>query len=477
MKLRNPVTLSRLFKLKPSQLRKLGVFDANLNVDTPLFIDPLLLAGSQHAEMQQASRSFNAHFAEVVHILRASRKPNDIAWREARRRLSFPEVSGTCLGYSAGSTGGSGFGPQLSENLLNTAKDIIDMGIDDPMMFVALPLFEENIGSDRISDMTTNIIIGDLLNFNKRVLISLDIPTQPFNVQGIPARLPANSENNGRYIILVPTDVLRDLPIVLGFSDIASCAAHNQELREQVNKTIGNIWGKKTAEQKRDIKRLIRTNPDAFSTLLAMIRNVPSEPYDQDIDAKGLTTWASYARSSMEQWPMDLSQLANRPLTSEDVKVAVSKIVEQFRHLVEDKGLWKLLWANKTPRPEKSAQLLFFAIADSYCKINNLDLTTEADSGNGPVDFKLSSGYDKRILVEIKLSKNTKVVHGYENQIERYKLGEDTEHAIYLVISLSPDWDKTQAFAEARNRLIEAGRTPSTLIFVDGSIRKSASLA
>jgi hypothetical protein len=66
-----------------------------------------------------------------------------------------------------------------------------------------------------------------------------------------------------------------------------------------------------------------------------------------------------------------------------------------------------------SPRPEKAAQRLFFAIAYAYCKANNLDVTPEADTGNGPVDFKVSLGFTGRVLVEIKLSTNTKLVRGY----------------------------------------------------------------
>lgn len=37
---------------------------------------------------------------------------------------------------------------------------------------------------------------------------------------------------------------------------------------------------------------------------------------------------------------------------------------------------------------EKAAQHLFFTMAYSYFKANNLDVTSEADAGNGPVDIK-----------------------------------------------------------------------------------------
>ena len=43
-----PVQFSEHFKVAPEVLQKIGVFDPSLNVDTTLFIAPLLLPHSAH---------------------------------------------------------------------------------------------------------------------------------------------------------------------------------------------------------------------------------------------------------------------------------------------------------------------------------------------------------------------------------------------------------------------------------------------
>jgi hypothetical protein len=53
--------------------------------------------------------------------------------------------------------------------------------------------------------------------------------------------------------------------------------------------------------------------------------------------------------------------------------------------------------------------------------------------GGGPIDFKFSSGYNARVLVEMKRSGGT-VVHGYEKQLEFYKTASQTEFAVFVVI-------------------------------------------
>ena len=107
-KIINPVRLSDHFGFDDIILYKVGVLNPTLNVDTRLFIDPLLLKTSQQAEIRDGARAtYEAHFTTTIKLLRGSKVPGDTAWRSALRYLSFPELKGTCLGYGAQSVSGS----------------------------------------------------------------------------------------------------------------------------------------------------------------------------------------------------------------------------------------------------------------------------------------------------------------------------------------------------------------------------------
>src|SRR3989344_7244269 len=149
-KVKNPLQFSTHFKIAPSKLRRVGVFDPTLNVDTKLFIDPLLLEGSKHPEIASARDTFRKYFSDLIKLLIASKVENDIAWRTAHKRFLFSEIKGTCLGYGAGSIRGRAVGPKLAKRLVQTAKEIVDLGVRDPDLFLALPLLEEDIGPDLI---------------------------------------------------------------------------------------------------------------------------------------------------------------------------------------------------------------------------------------------------------------------------------------------------------------------------------------
>jgi hypothetical protein len=363
--------------------------------------------------------------------------------------------------------------------LMQTAKEIVDLGVVDPDLFVALSLFEEGIGPDRISDMATNIILPDLLAFNLRVLKQLRVPTKRLTItlkngNSYTEHLPTNPfEKSETPIILVPSDILRDLPIATDWSDVADAAARNAALRHKVNKQVAEIFRRKTLKDKVALRRWAMSSKSEFETYLELLKAAGHKPYDIASDPLGELVWRRIAETIAEDQPFKVSD--PKKLTADGVAQVVKKIVDQFQFLIEQRRLSEDLYHKSKPRPEKASQRLFFAVAHSYCKANNLDLTPEADTGNGPVDFKMSSGFDGRVLVEIKLSTNSKVVAGYEKQLSTYKDAEETTRGFYVVLDVGKMGKKDERLIAVKNRETKAGKRTSEIIFVDGRRRPSAS--
>lgn len=475
-KISNPTLFTKYFNIDPEKLNELGVFNPLLNGDTHLFIDPMLLESSSHQEISVgAVQTYRTFFTRVISLLAASKAKNDVAWRSAKRQFIFPEIKGTCIGYGASSIHGSAWSPRLSERVLSVAKEIVDLGIEDPDLFLVLALFEEGIGPDRISDMVNNIIIKDLIDFNNRILVNLSLPLEDFYINRILAKLPRNPfEDKPMPIILIPKDIMRDLPIARDWSEVSQAAWKNDDLRRRVSEHIGAIWEAKTRADKDMIKRRALASRASFMALLDSVHSTDDIPYSFSVDKKGEVTWMRVLADKITVTdPLELS-LKKSP-TIDDVFNVVKQIVDHFKRLIEDKGLWKELWANGKPRPEKSAQRIFFAIADVYCKFSGIDLTPEADSGNGPVDFKYSFGYESRVLVEIKLSTNNNLVSGYEVQLETYKAAEETVRAIYLVINVGRMGKKDEKLLDLKNAHVQLQLPVSDIIFVDGKRKLSAS--
>ncbi|RYX90216.1 MAG: hypothetical protein EOO28_30415, partial [Comamonadaceae bacterium] len=429
-------SLGDFHKIDPVSFEKTGALDPILGIDTRLFIDPRLLIDTSITELSESATKISDHFNDVVKLLKNVNAVGDPFWKKAEKLLTFPEVRGLCIGYSAGGTAGRGMGPKKRASLLDTAVQIVGAGIEDPTLFELVGVFEDGVGPDLISDMVAKIIMVDLIAFTQRVCSDLGIPMEPqrISAQHRDEDLPKNPLTDTP-IILVPMDVLRDLPVAESFSDIFWIAEQNQELRDELNKIIGTSWRKvTTSEQKHGLRKSFIERPETLTKVLNQYVEEVRERYDFKDDPSGEVQWYRIAKDLPSQHKLSLT-LSSSP-TVEDVFAVVTQICETFAKLIQDNQLCKLLYdKGGTRKHESAAQLLFYGIAASYCEANNLDLSPESDSGRGPVDFKVSSGFSGKVLVEIKLTSNLQLLHGYETQLPIYQRAEQATRGIYLVLN------------------------------------------
>jgi len=477
-----PITFSAAFGLPSAAVLRAGAVDVTLNCDTKLFVDPLLLAEATDKKFRRcASAAYQKRFEFVIKLLKASKAEGDKAWRAAKRELSFPEMRYTHLGYSGGRTG-SGFGSLLTDGLVKSAKEVIELGIEDPDLFVALALFEDKVGADRISDMTTQIILPCLVSFTQDVAKALGVPLREFTINELPnlkLELPLNPCLDGKEpVLLVPHDVVRDLPVASDWDSVGSAARETQDIRDRVNAQIGDIWSANTKNEKKLFRERLVTSKKSFETFLEVLRRAADEPYDIEVDHNGELYPSDVRREIARSYPLDLQAYSARNLSIDEADEVVRSIILQFQRVVETNGLWRLLWNEKLdkPRREKAAQQVFFAVANSYCVANNLDLTPEANAGEGPVDFKMSSGNDSKILVEIKKSSNSALVTGYTDQLEIYKESEQTKRAHYVIVDVGGlNEAKRRGLTQARAAAQANGDPASEIWYVEGTPKESAS--
>lgn len=83
------------------------------------------------------------------------------------------------------------------------------------------------------------------------------------------------------------------------------------------------------------------------------------------------------------------------------------------------------------------------------------------------------SSHDKTI-VEIKLTTNSNVVHGFETQIEEYAKAEKTENTIFLLIDNGGPHIRVDTVQEIYNERKQKRQSVSELIIVDALPKASA---
>lgn len=472
-RVQNPILFSKYFKVPPTALAAAGLIDPFVDVDVPLFIDPVLLENSGHQSIATtAVQRFRKHFEILVRMLAISQKEGDAAWKAARSQLDLSEPPENGLGYGGTNRSGNSRPEDIREAILRTSKEIITLGANDPEMISLMGFFEENVGPDTISDMTTTVIMDDLAEITETFCKAHSVPLSSFDVcpkYGLPRFV--DSKRKSVPIILVPTDIVRDLPIANDWSDIERAAMENTRIRERVNRLLGGIAAPTIAERKAAMRSTALGSAADFDFFLAAVKGNVNN-YDPNLDALGYYRLKDILANGFA----DLKQAAayNLKLGAGEILRVVNDTIALFKRHVEAGNLWEELWVNGKPKKERASQLIYYAIADSFCKANDVDISPEAHMGGGPIDFKFSSGYSARVLVEMKRSGGT-VVHGYGKQLEFYKTAAQTDFAVFVVVDYGDGGNKIAEIMSLREQRLKNRERASEIVVIDASPKASAS--
>ncbi len=229
-KIINPILFSSYFGVDPAEIDKAGLIDPFLNVDLELFIDPVLLEKSAFNEISgNALAAFKKHFSNIIRLLAMSNNEEDAPWRAARRLLNLDEPSENGLGYGGASRSGSSRPEDIQTMILRTTSEIVTLGADDPEMISLMGFFEEGVGPDTISDFTTQVILLNLAKITSDFCNSQSLSTIPISDDRQDIGLPhfVNTKGLSKPFLLVPKDIVRDLPIANDWSDVREAAMRN----------------------------------------------------------------------------------------------------------------------------------------------------------------------------------------------------------------------------------------------------------
>lgn len=465
-----PISFTDKFKINKDILGSNHAFDPIIDLDTKFFIDPALIELCSEPEFINAREKINNFFSSIIILLKHCKAKDDMFWKKAYEILSFKEIKGTCLGYSTESTDGNAIGPKLRKEILLTIKELVNAGADAPELFELLGVFQEHVGCDRISDLITYILRDNILQYTNRVVSSLGIKTNTFTLEKRSYQVVINPYNS-KPLLLLPEIILSPLPIAKSFEDIDYVCTENQRVRDEINKYVDIDSTKKIT--KSEIRTMMIENKDFRNALISAYQTAPRKAFDFYKSQTGEYIWYLAAKEFVEKYPLEFRKSVN---TIDDIEEITRLICAQFKKLVENNGLNKLLYDEKKPKHEPAAQLLFLGIADTYCKANDIDISPETNKGRGAIDFKLSHGYNKKVLVEVKLSSNNQLEHGFDTQLPIYMAQEDTQRAIYLIVDNGHP-KKVESFINKYNELDSEIKNKIKYIVVDATLKPSASIA
>lgn len=176
--------------------------------------------------------------------------------------------------------------------------------------------------------------------------------------------------------------------------------------------------------------------------------------------------WYELSKNVANSKPFSFDIILNEEIFFEKI----NKFVNYYKEFIEFRSGYKLLWndTKNTPRSEEDVQLLFKGILDEHCRANNIDLTREVNQGRGPIDFRFSSGYSNRVLLEIKLAKNTKFWNGLKNQLPLYMNVDSCNKGIFLVIVYTDkDAERIKKIQEVCHEICQYHNVDIKIVSVD----------
>ena len=453
-----------------------GVFDGSLDEDSLLHVDPLLLKKCSMAEFEGAYDEFIDYFNRFIDLVPLVKvhKMSDRAYRAIYNNFVFNERANTGLGYSLHGTHGRGISGTLSIQLSESAIEIINAGFKNPKIFALLPLFEDKIGADRISDMAIAILIRRFALYTQRVSKELGLNVKGFRYKGEQLGLPAYAE---RPIIFVPMSILNDLPRALDYDDIGRVCDYNESLKQRLAELIGLNWQEYQSFHKPQIKEALFGNPAYLNEILARYSKLEAVSYDFNADTKD--KYLHFRLNDLvSNRPLDLLQFLQQDNPQSVYQVTLA-ILDQFKKLVEDNYMWRIFSRKGRNPDETDWQYYLLTIADTYIKAAkvDIDVNRESNPGVGALDFKFSRGAKGKTVVEIKRSGNQDLLHGYVTQLPTYMRAEAAEYGLFMIIREDEKYDAAiQNVFERKAQMEKEGalNLPEILV-VDACPKASAS--
>ncbi len=463
---------SEFFNRNHKEFVEKGVFDGYVGKDARLHVDPLLLKQCKTPEFVGTYDKLLNHFKKLLNLVPVGDKPiTPLRHKTIVEHLSFPEFYFIGLGFGEDSKAGKGITGRKAELLAETAIEIIQDGVKDPEIFLLVNLFQEKIGADGISDILIWTLREEFINYTQRVAREFGFKTTKFdNKYELPYFFsPYKGKMKETPFIFVPTEIIRNLPMA-EFRDGHFYNDYNNEIRRRISMDIGLAL--RDMHDKKLLKQKLLSHPIVMKKMAAIYRELKGQSYDFEFDSQ-LIYATAVINELIGQEPMPL---AAKEDSREAVFYIARQVCLQFKKLIEDNRMSDLLYFNGKFKGEKTVQKLFLLMADAYCKISDIDLSPEDDYGKGPVDFKLSSGYRCKVLLEVKLAKSSQLMHGFQVQLPAYLKAESTSMGIYLVVKTEPDDDLTVATFWNK---VKANNLPDSLhnniIVIDARKGKSAS--
>lgn len=469
------IYFSDFFGVSPDVLEEYGAFNVSLINDLPLFIDPFLLFDSEDAQ-------YVALHDDIIRYVKFLR---DVALEAGTSQglldhwFRFPEVKQNWLGFSRTGNSGTGLGGDFASALhRNLARLFQNFGAETVTRgshLEKLCLLSDAVGRDHLSDFTTNLVKGFLLDYTQTFARThLDASARRvFAVEKVRFDYDARRWGGGRYelparggdfIILTPKDILTKDEAWINRSDLINRfedvydALPDEQLRAQVDAHFISQLSEKPT--KKELRAAATGTVEQFPQVLDYYIKEKEENAEEAHKVSGLKV-----RETEIQFVEQVRALVDGNLAGTEFYELGNTFEDALRRVhflkdvIENKDGYRIFYLKGKPlKREADLQIMYrltwFA--------TTADVNREVNNGRGPVDFKVSRGSADSTLVEFKLASNSKLAKNLEHQVPVYEAANNTAKAIKAILYFSEtEFNKVHSILKKLNLL---GRRDVVLI-------------
>jgi hypothetical protein len=438
------------FCVDPGVLEAYGAFNVSLINDLPLFIDPFLLFDSEN----ETYKRLHQDIIQYVRFLRDRSIETDLPPRMVIEWFHFPEVRQNWLGFSKEGNGGSGLGAKfaraLHRNLHSAFRYFGEETVSHGSHLEKLRLLDNGVGRDHLSDFTTNLIKGFLLDYtqtfsrehlqpNQRRRMAVQKVQFDFEWQrwrGATYELPYW---NGDFVILTPKEILTKDEAWINRSDLLDRfhdiypSIPDEQLRARVDEHFRRLLSDNPKDD--EVKEAASATIQTFPELLDYYIREKEDNGDKAHQISDLKV-----RQTEEQFITQVRALVDLHLAGTDFYreadtfEASLRRVHFLKDVIENKDGYRLFYMDGKPiKREEDLQIMYrltwFA--------STIEIDREVNNGRGPVDFKASKGSKDKTLIEFKLASNSKLKKNLQHQVEVYAAANNTSKTIKVILFFS----------------------------------------
>jgi len=489
------IYFSDFFDVDPAVILEYGAFNISLVNDLPLFIDPFLLFSSEKPEYQQ----LHASMIDYLRFLRAEAVAGPLPRGLRKAWYEFKEIPQNWLGFALEGNSGRALGPlfanSLHQNLGTIFSSFGGETVTRGSHLEKVCLIAAGVGRDNISDFTTNLIKGYLLEYSQafarthlrdnqrrtmavnKVRFNYDLKVWERGTFELPAF--------GRdYVLLTPRDMLtRDENWInrddlFEFVDDIAVSMPDEELREQLSRYLVEalqLNPDSTAEERRRARRA--AHAEAIQRFPEIIEYYIREKEETGEEARVISdekvaeTHAFYVDLIRNIIAPQLAQMGFYQISTDTLTEAMAR-VSVLKTWVEDQDGHRNLYVNGEPlKQEAIFQRLFKLVWMGSIS----DVNREVNNGRGPADYTVSRGAADKTLIEFKLASNSKLKQNLQNQVKIYEKAADAKRSIKVICFFS-----AEEFDRATKIVEEVGlKTDPYIVYIDcrGDNKPSASNA